>query len=166
MLLKQHTETTIQNASADSIWEFAYNPTNWTASNRQEHRGLVFRNQENRPQTGVRFYQKEYVAGIYADLRGQVLYAKRPDVCVWTGVAAYKLYGFTIHIPEGGTAQLIKTKEGIVMSHDVYMDFPDSLFGKIAFWYFTKVRKGEQAVFDHTQRELDYFKKQLEGTQK
>ncbi len=162
MLLKQHTETTIQNTSANSIWEFAYNPANWTASNPQEHRGLVFHAKENRPATGVTFEQKEYVAGIYAVLRGQVLYAKSPNVCVWTGIAAYKLYGFTIHIPEGGTAQLTETKDGIVMSHDVFMDFPDSLFGKIAFWYFKTIRKGEQAVFDHTQRELDYFKKKLE----
>src|SRR5476651_2043826 len=104
MLLKQHTEATINNASADAIWDFANNPVNWTASNPQEHRGLEFHNSANRPETGVSFIQKEYVAGIYADLRGQVLYANKPNVCVWTGVAAYKLYGFTIHIPEGGTA--------------------------------------------------------------
>lgn len=166
MLLKQHTETTIHNASASSIWGFAYDPVNWTASNPQEHRGLVFHTTENRPATGVTFEQKEYVAGIYAVLRGQVLYAKRPNVCVWTGVAAYKLFGFTIHIPEGGTAQLTETKDGIVMSHDVFMDFPDSPFGKFASWYFKTIRKGEQAVFDHTQRELDYFKNQLENTRK
>ena len=163
MLLKQHTEVTIKNVPAESIWEFAYNPANWTASNPQEHRGLEFDNKQNRPETGVTFYQKELVAGIYADLRGQVLYAERPKVCVWTGVAAYKLYGFTIHIPEGGTAKLTHTKEGIIMSHDVYMDFPDSWFGKLAFWYFRTIRKGEKAVFDHTQRELEYFKKSLES---
>ena len=162
MLLKQHTETTIRNTTASAIWEFAYDPTNWTASNPQEHRSLVFHTKEDRPATGVTFEQKEYVAGIYAVLRGQVLYAKRPEICVWTGVAAYKLFGLTIHIPEGGTALLTESTEGIVLSHDVYMDFPDSLFGKIAWWYFTSIRKGEQAVFDHTQRELDYFKNQLE----
>jgi hypothetical protein len=42
------------------------------------------------------------------------------------------------------------------------MDFPDSWFGKLAHWYFITILKGEKAVFDHTQRELDYFKKQLE----
>jgi len=40
------------------IWEYAYNPATWTASNRDEHLGLVFYNKQNRPETGVAFYQR------------------------------------------------------------------------------------------------------------
>lgn len=166
MLVKLHVESTIKNVTEEAIWEFAYNPVNWTVSNPIEHKGLVFGNKQNRPETGVTFYQKESVAGIYADLRGQVLYAQRPKVCAWAGVAAYKFYGFTIHIPEGGTVKLTDTKNGIIMSHDAYMDFPDTVFGKVAVWYFKKVRNGENAMHIHAQREVDFFKKQLEGGEK
>ena len=113
MLITQHTEISIRNVAADAIWEFAYNPVNWTASNPQEHRGLAFHNKHNRPETGATFVQKEYVAGLYADLRGQVLYAERPRVCAWTGVATYKLYGISARIPEGGLVKLVDTEGGI-----------------------------------------------------
>ena len=69
MLLKKHTEIVI-NSTPEKMWDFAHDPKNWTASNPEEHRGLKFFNKNNRPETGTEFYQKEYVAGIYADLKG------------------------------------------------------------------------------------------------
>jgi len=163
VLLKEHAEIMINN-SPENIWDYANNPENWAASNPEEHRGLKFYNKSNRPETGVEFYQKEFVAGIYADLRGQILYADRPNVVVWTGVAKYKVFGGLIRprIPEGGTVRIQKTNKGFKVSHDVFMDFPDTLFGKVMLWYFTKILKGEKAVYDHTYKELVFFKNQLE----
>ncbi|HEX6320267.1 MAG TPA: hypothetical protein VFZ84_15545, partial [Burkholderiales bacterium] len=56
-----------------------------------------------------------------------------------------------------------KLESGIRLSHNVYIDFPDSLWGRICRWYFLKQLNGRQAVYDHTFRELVYFKDQLEG---
>lgn len=163
MLIKAHTEIVIRN-EPDAIWEYAYNPENWTASNPQEHRGLRFFNSSNRPETGVEFYQKEFIAGFFADLRGLILWAERPHVCVWTGVATYKILSGLLRpkIPEGGVVRIEKSDNGVVLSHDVFMDFPESPWGKIMLWTFTKVFNGDQAVYDHTYRELLYFKAQLE----
>lgn len=163
MLVKKHTAIVIRS-TPESIWEFAYNPDNWTASNPQEHRGLKFFSDNNRPETGVEFYQKEYVAGLYADLRGQILWAERPKVCVWTGVATYRILGGLIRprIPEGGVAQIEKMEGGLKMSHDVFMAFPDTIFGRLMLWIFKNILGGEEAVYDHTYRELVYYKQQLE----
>jgi len=163
MYIKKNTEIIIQN-TPENIWDFAYNPENWTASNKKEHRGLQFFNESNRPETGVEFHQKELVAGVYADLKGQILYAERPSVCVWTGIATYKVFGGLIktRIPEGGLVTVTKSDSGWKISHNVFMDFPDTIVGKIAYWIFTKVLKGEKAVYDHTYSELEYFKEKLD----
>jgi hypothetical protein len=131
MLIKEHTQIAIRS-EPDAIWEYAYNPENWTASNPQEHRGLRFFNSSNRPETGVEFHQKELIAGFFADLRGQILWAERPHVCVWTGVATYKILGGLLRpkIPEGGVVRIEKSGDGAVLSHDVFMDFPASPMGQ------------------------------------
>lgn len=163
MLLKQHAEIII-NSTPEAIWAFTCDPEHWTASNPLEHRGLEFFNEQNRPETGVEFYQKEYVAGFYADLRGQILWAERPRVCVWTGVASYRILGGLIRprIPEGGVARIEQTANGCRVVHDVFMDFPSTLLGRLMLWVFRKGGGGEQAAYDHIYRELVYFKTQLE----
>jgi len=165
MLLKKHTEIII-DADPEKIWDYANDPKNWTASNPEEHRGLKFFNSENRPVTGTEFYQKEYVARIYADLRGQILYANRPYVCAWTGVAKYKILGGLINprIPEGGLVKIEKTQKGNKLTHDVFMDFPDTIFGKLMLWFFRKILNGDEAVYNHTNKELIFFKNKLENT--
>jgi len=67
------SEVIIKN-TPETIWDYVYNPENWTASNADEHLGLAFFNRENRPATGTAFHQKEKVAGVFADLRGHILY--------------------------------------------------------------------------------------------
>jgi hypothetical protein len=89
MLLKVDTQLEI-NANADEIWKTASDPAMWTASNPTEHFGLEYESHDNRPATGVKFRQKERVAGIYADLRGHFLYVDAPRVAVWRGVATYR----------------------------------------------------------------------------
>lgn len=167
MLLTKHTKITI-DSSPEEIWDYAHSPDNWTASNPEEHLGLEFFNKENRPDTGTRFRQQETVAGFYADLRGHILYVEKPKVLVWRGVATYKILGGLLRprIPEGGVVKLEKARGGYTISHDVYMDFPDTISGKILYWFFTKIYKGEEAVYNHTFKELEFFKRQLEPRNK
>ncbi len=162
MLLKIHTEIEINN-TAKNIADYAADPVNWTASNPEEHLGLKFYNEKNRPETGVEFYQKETVAGLYNDLKGHMQYVDFPSTIVWRGLAKYRIIGslVTYHLAEGGLIRIVE-KDGVSkMSHDYYIDFPDSIMGKIIHWYFNKKGLKEQ-LFTHGDNELKFFKKVLD----
>ena len=163
MLLNQRVSAIINN-KPEIIWDFASDPKNWTASNSLEHRGLKIFSKTGLPETGAALHQQEYVAGVFADLKGHFLYVDRPKVGVWTGIATYKLLGglLKIRIPEGGTVTLTEVKNGWEFAHDVFMDFSDSLFGKILYWCFIHLFDGQKAVFEHANREVVFFKAQLE----
>lgn len=163
MLLTQRVSATIDN-SPEIIWDFAADPKNWTASNALEHRGLEIFSKNGLPETGATFHQQEYVGRFFADLEGHFLYVDRPKVCVWAGIAKYRLLGglLKIRIAEGGTATLTKVENGWELSHAVFMDYSNSLFGKLLYWTFTHLLDGQRAVFEHANREVVYFKAQLE----
>lgn len=164
MFLTVDTEIMVQ-APAAAVWDFASKPQNWTASNPTEHFGLQFGNPENLPAEGVEFDQKESVAGIFANLHGRFHYMDRPRLAFWSGTATYRILGklLKFRLPEGGVLRVEEIGAVIRLSHNVFIDFPDSIFGKLAFWWFTKRRNGRQAVYDHSFRELAYFKEKLES---
>jgi hypothetical protein len=163
MYITAGTEIIINN-TPEAIWDYASNPDNWTASNPDEHFGLTYNSKDNRPATGVEFLQQESVAGVYADLRGRFLYVDKPRIAVWTGTAVYRILAglVRIRIPEGGVVKAERSPTGTRLSHDVYMDFPNSLWGKMLVWIFRNILKGPQAVYDHAYKELLFFKKQLD----
>lgn len=164
MFVTAETEI-LTSVAPEVIWNYASDPENWTASNPGEHLGLQFFNSINRPEQDVEFHQKEYVAGIYADLHGRIIYLDKPNLTVWTGTATYKVLGglLRFRLPEGGILKMEKTSEGTKASHNVYIDFPNSLWGKLLKWFFVKIMKGDREIYDHTYRELVYFKEQLES---
>jgi hypothetical protein len=162
MLVTQDAYIAIKN-TPEAIWDYASDPANWSASNPKEHFGLVISSENNRPRTGARFHQRETVAGWYADLHGHFPYVLPGKIAFWRGIAVYKILGLIkIRIPEGGVLELEKTGDSTKVSHNVYMDFPDTLFGRFLFWYFKKILNGEKAVYDHTFKELLFFKKHLD----
>jgi len=163
MYVTAETEIII-NSTPDAIWAYASDPANWTASNPEEHFGLTYSSEDNRPATGVEFRQRESVAGIYADLSGRFLYVDRPRIAVWAGTAVYRLLGglVRIRIPEGGTARVEIVASGVKLTHHVFMDFPNSAWGRLQVWLFRNVFKGPEAVYDHTYKELVFFKERLE----
>lgn len=139
-----------------------------TASNPGEHFGLRYNSKDNRPDTGVEFHQKESVAGIHADLQGRFLYVERPRMAIWAGTAVYRLLGglVRIRIPEGGVVRAERSAGATRLSHNVYMDFPDSTWGKMLVWIFKNVLKGAEAVYHHSYKELVFFKDQLESSKR
>ena len=153
------------HAAPEAVWDYACKPENWTASNPTEHYGLRFDSPDNLPHSGVTFTQSESVAGIHARLHGRFHYMDRPHLAFWTGTAAYRVLGglLTIRLPEGGVLSMIEGKDGVQLSHNVHIDFPQSVWGRICQWYFETHLNGRQAVYDHTFRELQYFKEHLES---
>lgn len=58
---------------------------------------------------------------------------------------------------------MVEGKDGVQLAHNVYIDFPDSLWGRFCLWFFRRCLNGQQAVRDHTWSELRYFKERLKG---
>jgi uncharacterized protein YndB with AHSA1/START domain len=155
----------IIEASPEEIWDYVTDPVNWTASNPEEHYGLEFHTPNNRPQEGATFLQREKVAGMYAELHGRFAYIDHPNVAVRTGTAYYPLLCglLTVRIPEGGTIRLTETEGGTRMSHAIWMDFPRNRRGRALKWLFTTVLDGPAKLYDHTKKELVFFKERLES---
>jgi hypothetical protein len=68
-----------------------------------------------------------------------------------------------VRIPEGGVLRLQEVGDGTHFSHNVYMDSPDSWWGRLRLWFFEKQLNGRQALHDHADRELVFFKEKPEG---
>ncbi len=150
------------NNTPEAIWEYAYNPLTWTASNADEHLGLLFYNKSDRPETGIAFYQKEKVAGVYSDLRGHILWAEKPKICIWFGVGKYKLFGFIpLDMPVSGVLELKPTSGGTRMSHTLYGRYPDTFLGRLFFAIAMRTSKKEGHI-PHAYKELLYFKEKLD----
>ena len=163
LFIKAATSIEIHN-TAETTWTYTSNPENWTASNPKEHLGLVFFNEKNRPLENTHFHQREKVAGVYADLKGIILYVDYPHKLVWNGTARYKILGglIKLNVAEGGVLQLQEYDGHTTLSHDVYMQFPDSIIGKFWHYVFTNIFNARKAVYDHTYRELEFFKSKLD----
>lgn len=163
-----HTQSAeiVIDAPPDAVWAFCSDPEHWTASNPEEHYGLTYHSPDGRPGPGVEFHQDESVAGVRNDLHGRFQYLDVPNVAVWTGTAYYPLLRGLLHvrIPEGGTIELRETEDGRTrMSHDVFMDFPDTWLGRLLRWVFVRVVDGPATLERHVRVELEYFKERLES---
>ncbi len=102
-----------------------------------------------------------------ADLHGRFPYIDHPNVAVWSGTAYYPLLCglITVRISEGGTIRLEETEAGTRMSHAVWMDFPNSQRERALKWLCTTVPDGKSNLYDHTNKELIFFKERLESTE-
>jgi hypothetical protein len=164
MLVKERAEIAMVG-DPERIWDVLNDPAVWMASNPEEHFGTEFLTPYRKAQTGALFRQRESVAGFRADMKGHFLVVDRPRSVSWTGIAHYRLLGglITYRVPQSGIVRLERGKGGLVASHEMFIDFPDSWFGKLVGWYFTSVRDGAQRLREHGQKELAYFKGVVEG---
>jgi hypothetical protein len=88
-----------------------------------------------------------------------------PTLAFWSGTATYHLFGglVKVRIPEGGVLRLETVENGTHFSHNVYMDFPESWWGRLMLWFFEARLNGRQALHDHSHGELVFLKERLEG---
>ena len=163
MLVTKRAEILIK-ADPEQIWDFVNDPAHWMASNPEEHFGTEFFTPDKKVRTGGQFYQRESVAGIRADMRGHFLHVGRPENVSWTGVAEYRPLGGFIkfRVPQSGIVRLEGCEDGVMMSHEMFIDFPDTWLGKLVAWYFKKFRDGEKRLHEHGEKELVYFKTEIE----
>lgn len=99
------------------------------------------------------------------DLHGRFQYIDHPNVAVWAGTAYYPLVRglVTVRISEGGTIRLEETEDDTRMSHAVWMGFPNNRRGRALKWVFTTALVGKAKLYDHTNKELVFFKNRVES---
>lgn len=163
MLVNRKAEILIK-ASPGQIWDFINDPAHWMASNPEEHYGTEFFTPDHKVVSGGSFYQRESVAGVRADMRGHFLHVNPPNDASWTGVAEYRLLLGLVkfRVPQSGIVKLEARDDGVMMSHDMFIDFPDTWLGRIVASYFSNSRKVEKQLYEHGQKELVYFKTEIE----
>ena len=164
MFLTVDASITIR-AAPEAIWDYASQAENWTASNPREHFGLRFFSPDNLPHAGTEFEQHESVAGIPATLHGRFHFMEPPRLAFWSGIASYRALGglIRVRLAEGGVLHMEQEGSATRLSHNVYIDFTDSAWGRFVRWVFEKLLAGRQAVYEHAYRELEYFKSNLEA---
>ncbi len=162
MLITRRAEILIK-ADPERIWDFVNDPEQWLASNPEEHYGTEFLTADKKVAAGGRFHQRESVAGIRADMKGHFLHVDRPNNVSWTGVAEYRLLGgfVKLRVPQSGIVKLESGEDGVLLSHDMFVDFPETWIGRLVAWYFKRIG-GEDRLYEHGQKELVYFKTHIE----
>lgn len=60
-------------------------------------------------------------------------------------------------------SNLDKTDSETKASRNVYIDFPNSIWGRVLRWFFLNMLNDQREVYDHTYRELVYFNDKLEN---
>ena len=98
-------------------------------------------------------------------MKGHFLDVDMPSSVSWTGVAEYRLLAgrLRFRVPQSGVVKLETRADGVMASHEMFIDFPDTWLGKLIARYLTKSRNVERRLYEHGQRELVYFKTQIEG---
>lgn len=65
-------------------------------------------------------------------------------------------------MPQSGIVNLEARDDGVMMSHEMFIDFPDTWIGKLIARYLATSRNVEKRLYEHGQKELVYFKSQIE----
>ncbi len=150
------------NRSAEDVWNYVSNSKRWTASTK-ENKGLKIKNKQEAIVQGAKFKQQENVGRVSTSVDGKFMSVVKPKLVAWKGMATYELFNGIIRIklPEGGIFLLENEDNGTAFSHTVYVDFEDSLKGKLLYWYFKNVVKLDKALHRHNFQEFSYFQKKL-----
>ena len=83
---------------------------------------------------------------------------------VWKSVqATYKLFGITFKVDEGGVFELKCKGKKCVLSHHVWGKTKLPFIGRLAEIFFKYILKGEKRDYEHTYRELQFIKGEIEA---
>lgn len=161
------TQSVTIDVPAEDIWSMASDlENNWEPSN-PEHDGTWVIGEPKQPvYDGMRFFQREQVGGVTGELDGVVYDVETNRRFSWRADTIYTLWGLRVQIEEGGTFRIEPTTQddGMLVSHRVYGEFPDTIFGRALGWNLVNVFDMDVAAARHTRVELEYFKAKLENS--
>jgi hypothetical protein len=155
------------DAPRAEIWRLASDFEGAFEESNLEHDGTTVLSSPKAPlRDGLRFRQREYVGGLRGVLKAELFDVYPEKRFVWCAEADYTLWGLPlVTIMEGGVFRIEDTREGegFRVSHYVWGDFPDTLYGDVLSWVSIALLDMEADVERHTVAELEYFEEQLEG---
>jgi len=158
------TASVTANANKRDAWQLIQDfESVWEDSN-PAHRGTVVRDQPKQPiREGLRWWQREKVAGITADLEAVVTHAQPPDTFSWQGEATYHLHLADLTITEGGRFSITEENQRVRLTHRVWAVFPPTTLGRFTERILGPILRSEHAANHHTRVELEYFAQRLEA---
>lgn len=159
------TQSVIIEADREDIWEIAIDFEGAFENSNPAHRGTEILSEPKQPfRDSLRFYQKEKVGGITAELDGTVYDVNESRSFRWKAKTIYYFLGMEIPVDERGTFRIEETTDkGYRVSHRIYGNFKDTFGGRTLSWLMVSCFGMLQSAAEHTLVELEYFKEQLEG---
>ena len=151
-------------ASPEAIWDYMVHLDRWwLRSNPKEHIALSLI-EGDRIEEGAKFVLKEYIAGVEGEAIAEIKQLLPLKRLVWQSLEAhYKLFGIAIDVEEGGEFELQARGDASVLSHHVWGRVKSPLFGWLVESFFRRVLDGERKDFEHTLRELQFIKREVES---
>jgi len=151
-------------ATPEEVWSYMIRLDDWwLRSNPHEHIELSLIDTD-KIEEGTKFILKEYIAGVRGEAVAEIKGLVPMHSLTWKSIqATYKLFGFTFNIDEGGIFELTNNGDTCVLSHHVWGKSRLPVIGWLGEAFFKYVLKGEKKDYEHTYRELQFIKKEIEA---
>ena len=162
-MIKTKAEIDIYS-SPEKIWSYMIRLDDWwLRSNPDEHIELTLV-ENNKIEEGTKFILKEYIAGVRGEAIAEIKQIVPLQRLVWKSIqATYKLFGITFKVKEGGIFELKNKGKKCVLSHYVWGKTKQPFVGLLAEMFFKHILKGEKKDYEHTYRELQFIKREIEA---
>lgn len=150
-------------ATPERIWSYMLRLDDWwLRSNPGEHIELSLINADKMKE-GVKFTLKEYIAGVRGEAIAEIKKLVPMKTLEWKSIrAVYKSFGMTFNVDEGGVFELKDKGDTCILSHHVWGKPKLPVIGWLVELIFKHVLKGEKKDYEHTYRELQFIKHEIE----
>ncbi|GBE00274.1 hypothetical protein BMS3Abin07_02324 [bacterium BMS3Abin07] len=151
-------------ATPENIWNYMVRLDDWwLRSNPNEHIELSLIDTD-KIEEGTRFILKEYIAGVRGEAVAEIKRLVPMQRLIWQSTqATYKLFGITFNVDEGGIFELTNKDGFCVLSHHVWGKPRLPVIGWLVEVFFKYVIEGEKKDYEHTYRELQFIKNEIEA---
>lgn len=150
-------------ATPEKVWSYMIRLEDWwLRSNPNEHIELSLIDTD-KIEEGTKFILKEYIAGVRGDAVAEIKCLVPLQKLTWESIqATYKLFGLRFNVDEGGVFELTDNGDTCMLSHHVWGKPNLPFVGWLAEVFFKYVLDGEKKDYEHTYRELQFIKHEIE----
>mgnify|MGYP002279961093 CR=1 FL=1 len=152
------------NAVAEVVWDYMVRLDDWwMRSNPDEHIELSLID-ASEIRKGTKFILKEYIAGVRGEAIAEITELVPLKRLVWkSNEASYNLFGIKFIAEEGGVFKLEENNGISTLSHHVWGGVTIPIIGWFTELFFKYILKGEKKDYEHTYRELQFIKREIEA---
>lgn len=157
------TESVEIETTADRLWSYLIDIESWWPTSNPEHESLEILSYDKHLAVGTRLRIRERIAGIPGEAEGEITELVEADHVSWEADRArYRLWGIPLEVAEGVRWTLRPGTYGIHLAATVWARFPGGWKGRLVEWLFKRPLDGVRKDREHTRRELEHIKAQLE----